>query len=85
VRRKPNPWIATPAIVLGLLAGALAWVVTSVSCELSDPTGGCVLWSVVMSAAALALVTSGTAVILTLAYRSLAEWREQEAKSQEQS
>lgn len=76
MRRRPNPWIAIPSAVLGLLAGSLAWVVTSVSCELSDPTGGCVLWSTVMAVTALLLVTGGTAVILVLVYRSLAEWRE---------
>ena len=76
MRRKPNPSIAIPSLVLGLLAAALGWVVTSLSCNLSDATGGCVLWSIVMSVAALLLVTAGTAVILGLVYRSLAEWRE---------
>ena len=76
MRRRPNPRIAIPSLVLGLLAAVLGWVVTSLSCDLSDPIGGCILWSIVMSVAALLLVTAGTAVILGLVYRSLAEWRE---------
>ena len=76
MRRRPNPRIAIPSLVLGLLASVLGWVVTSLSCDLSDATGGCVTWSIVVSVAALLLVTAGTAVILGLVYRSLAEWRE---------
>lgn len=76
VRRKPNPRIAIPSLLLGLLAAVLGWVVTSLSCDLSDATGGCVPWSIVMSVAAFFVVTVGTAVILSLVYRSLAEWRE---------
>ena len=76
MRRKPNLRISIPALALGLLAAVLGWVVTSLSCDLSDAIGGCVPWSIVIAIAALLLVTAGTAVILSLVYRSLAEWRE---------
>ena len=76
MRRKPNPRIAIPSLLLGLLAAVLGWVVTSLSCDLSNATNGCVLWSVIFSAVSFLLVTFGTAVILGLVYRSLAEWRE---------
>lgn len=75
-RRRPNPWIAIPAIALGLLAAGLAWVVTSVSCELDNTFTGCVGWSVLFSVLSLLVVTGGTAVILVLVFQSLAEWRE---------
>jgi len=76
VRRRPNPWIAIPSVALGLLAGGLAWVVTSVSCELDNQISGCVGWSLTLALASLVLVTIGTAVILVLVFQSLAEWRE---------
>jgi hypothetical protein len=76
VRRRPNPWIAIPSVALGLLAGGLAWVVTSVSCELDNQISGCVGWSLTLALASLVLVAIGTAVILVLVFQSLAEWRE---------
>lgn len=76
MRRAPNPWIAVPSLLLGLLAAALAWVVTSVSCDLTDSLTGCVGWSVLFSVIAFVAVTVGTALILVLVFRSLAEWRE---------
>ena len=76
MRRRPNPWIAIPSVALGLLAGGLAWVVTSVSCELDNQISGCVGWSLALALASLVLVTIGTAVILVLVFQSLAEWRE---------
>lgn len=74
MRRIPNPWIAIPALMMGLLAGALGWVVTQVSCR----QGGsdCVVWSVVIAILAFTAVTIGVVVVLVLVYRSLAEWQE---------
>lgn len=79
-RRKPNPWIAIPAIVLGLLAGALGWTVTYVSCE-SD--SGCTGWSILTAVLSFFVVTVGTGLLLVLVYRSIAEWREAEAKNEQ--
>lgn len=76
MKRRPNPWITIPSIALGVLAGGLAWVVTSVSCELDNQFSGCVGWSLALSLASLVMVTIGTAVILVLVFQSLAEWRE---------
>lgn len=76
MRRRPNPWIAIPSIAFGLLAAALAWTVTDVSCRGIDSTGSpttCPGWMVLASVASFALVTVGMAVILSLVYRSLAE------------
>lgn len=79
MRRSPNPWIAIPAIVLGLLAGALGWVVTVVSCGEPDSAGqvsSCRGWAFVVAAIAFVAVTVGVGLVLVLVYRSLAEWRE---------
>ena len=79
MRRRPNPWIALPSLGLGLLAGALGWIVTDVSCRQPDGGGGfttCAGWAVLAAVVSFVAVTVGTALILILVYRSLAEWRE---------
>ncbi|MEA1903352.1 MAG: hypothetical protein U9N56_07485 [Actinomycetota bacterium] len=79
MRRLPNPWIAIPSIAMGALAGALGWVVTSVSCQQPDAAGqasGCAGWAALWAIVAFVSVTIGVALVLVLVYRSLAEWRE---------
>jgi hypothetical protein len=56
---------------MGLLAAALGWVVTDVSCE-----GSCTGWAALWAVVAFVAVTAGVALVLVLVYRSLAEWRE---------
>jgi hypothetical protein len=74
MRRRPNPWIAIPALVTGVLAGALGWVVTDVSCA-----AGCPGWASLVSVASFLLVTIGVVLILALVYRSIAEWNEKKS------
>ncbi len=79
MRRRPNPWIAVPALVLGGLAGWLGWLVTDLSCRARDASGAvtsCPAWSAVMSIAAFVLVVIGVSLVMVLVYRSLAEWRD---------
>jgi hypothetical protein len=57
--------------VTGAVAGALAWVVTDVSCETS-----CAGWATLVSVVSFLVVTIGVVLILVLVYRSLAEWNE---------
>lgn len=79
MRRRPNPWIAAPSLLLGSLAALLGWVVTDVSCRRPAPGGGsttCTAWAVFFAVLAFLAVTVGTATILVLVFRSLAEWRE---------
>lgn len=71
MRRRPNPWIAIPALVSGALAGVLGWVVTDASCETT-----CVGWATLISIVSFLVVTIGVVLILSLVYRSLAEWNE---------
>jgi hypothetical protein len=78
-RRYPNPWIALPSLLLGLLAGALGWVVTDVSCRQPDPqgaVGSCNGWAAFVAVVSFLAVTAGVALLLVLVFRSLAEWRE---------
>ena len=74
MRRKPNPWIAIPAVLMGLLAGALGWVVTDVSCR--QDGDACNGWSTTIAIVAFVSVAVGLTLVLVLVYRSLAEWNE---------
>ena len=79
MRRRPNPWIAIPALGLGLLAAALGWVVTDVSCRqtASEVTGApCPGWSTFFAIVSFLMVTVGVTILLVLVYRSLAEWQQ---------
>ena len=79
MRRRPNPWIAVPALVAGALAAALGWVVTDVSCQTPDAGGNvssCVGWAALVSIVSFLVVTIGVVLILALVYRSIAEWNE---------
>jgi len=79
MRRRPNPWIAIPSLGIGLLAGALGWIVTEVSCRRPDSGGGfttCAGWAALVAVVSFLAVTVGVALILVLVYRSLAEWQE---------
>jgi hypothetical protein len=76
MRRRPNPWIVVPAVTVGLIAGALGWTVTDLSCRESSPVTGCPGWSVTVALLTFVAVTIGVGLLLVLVYRSLTEWRE---------
>ena len=73
--RRPNPWIAVPALALGALAAALGWMVSDVSCSQTEG-GSCVGWGIAVATIAFIGVTVGVALVLVLVYKSLAEWRD---------
>ncbi|HET9259706.1 MAG TPA: hypothetical protein VFP42_06195 [Acidimicrobiia bacterium] len=80
-RRAPNPWIAIPALALGVLAGILGWVVTDASCRQPDSAGAvgsCNGWAALFAIVSFLAVTIGVTVLLVLVYRSLGEWRERQ-------
>lgn len=81
MRRVPNPWIAIPSLALGLLAGALGWVVTDVSCR-SSGGGWCPGWSALLAGVSFLGGTLGVGLVLVLVYRSVAEWRERSDPAQ---
>jgi hypothetical protein len=79
LRRRPNPWIAVPALALGIIAAVLGWIVTDVSCRQPDAGGGftsCYGWAALVAILTFLIVTIGAGVVLVLVYRSIAEWRE---------
>jgi hypothetical protein len=81
VRRRPNPWIAVPSLVLGVLAAILGWVVTDVSCRQEDVSGAvttCGGWAALIAVVSFLVVTAGVAVLLVLVFRSLAEWQQRQ-------
>lgn len=84
-RRRPNPWIMVPSVVAGLLAGALGWVITDVSCrvEVDGVTQHCPGWSALVAGVAGLGALIGMMVVLVLVFRSLAEYREAAERGQE--
>jgi hypothetical protein len=84
MRARPNPRIAIPAVVLGLLVGYLGWLVTDRSCRLDANTAidaGCPVTAVIVGAASLAGTIIGIAIVLSLVYRSIAEYRDRNPRS----
>jgi len=81
-RRRPNPWIAIPALVAGILAAALGWIVTDVSCrvEIDGVAQHCRGWATLVAVITFIGATIGMTVVLVLVYRSLAEYREADAE-----
>jgi hypothetical protein len=83
VRRRPNPWIAVPSLVAGLLAGFVGWLVTDVSCRVELEPGvvqSCPVWSSVVALILFLGATIGVAVVLVLVFRSIAEARDRETR-----
>lgn len=75
--RRPNPWIAIPSLLAGVIAGALGWIVTTVSCtaEVQPGIAGdpCPIWASAFAVIGFVGGTIGMAVVVVLAFRSLAE------------
>ena len=86
MRRRPNPWIAIPSLLAGVVAGALGWIVTDVSCRSTTPSGAvesCPGWAAGISVGSFLVVTVGVAVVMVLVFRSLAEHRDATARGEE--
>ncbi len=74
--RAPNPWIAVPSLLAGLIGGWVGYVVTDVSCRVELPDGtidSCPEWAIPVSIVAFLIAMIGMAVVIVLVYRSLAE------------
>lgn len=81
MRRRPNPWIAIPSFLSGLLAAGLGYAVTDVSCrqpDISGLAGSCPGWAILAAMLSFVAVTIGVGLVLVLVFRSLAEWRERD-------
>lgn len=70
--RRLNPWVAVPSLSAGVIAGALGWIVTEVSCR----PGSCLVWAAIVGVGGFVVGTVGMAVVAVLIVRSLAEHRE---------
>lgn len=82
--RAPNPWIAVPSAVAGLVGGFIGWVVADVACRADADIGeSCFGSSMATALASFILVGLGVAVVLVLVYRSVAEYREATEKGEE--
>ncbi|MDH4116408.1 MAG: hypothetical protein OEX04_11765 [Acidimicrobiia bacterium] len=79
MKRRPNPWIAIPALAAGIIAGALAWAITGLSCQPGLNLGvgdGCPVMAASVGVGVFVATTVGMAIVLVLVFRSLAEYRE---------
>lgn len=79
MKRIPNPWVAIPSLLAGLIAGGLGYVVTDVSCQ----PEGCPAWATGIAIFGFLVGTVGMAVVVVLVYRSLAEYREASEQGRE--
>lgn len=84
-RLRLNPWIAIPAILIGILGGWITYLVMDLSCraEVDGVIETCtgLAWS--LAVVVFVLATVGMAVVLVLVYRSIAEYRDATAKGEE--
>ncbi len=71
-RRAPNPWVAVPTLLAAVLGGVLGWMVTRVNCLPERCTGTAVVVAII----AALIAGIGVLVVVVLAYRSIAEWRQ---------
>jgi hypothetical protein len=70
--RLPNPWVAIP-VVLGLVGGGvIGGVITQLSCA----PGSCLGAAVGIGVVSALVVAAGIGVVVVLALRSIAEWRD---------
>ncbi|MGQ0849071.1 MAG: hypothetical protein ACT4OP_08145 [Actinomycetota bacterium] len=73
---RPNPWISIPALATGGLTSWLGYAVTDFSCRSGDPSSGCPGLSTVVAVVCFVGAAVGMAVVLALAARSIAEYRD---------
>ena len=74
--RAPNPWIVLPVLIGTVAGGVIGALVTSESCAPGDCLGATI--GIGLLSAVVGFF--GVGVLVVLAVRSLAEWREQEAR-----
>jgi hypothetical protein len=79
-RKKPNPYLLVPSLVLGLLVGWMGFVITNISCraEQPAPAPGCPVTAALVGLGAFVLAAAGLLVVLALTARSIAEYRQQQ-------
>jgi hypothetical protein len=81
MRRRPSPWFALPVVVAAITGGVVGGLVTQVSCAPNSCTAAAV--GIGLLSALVSLV--GVGVVVILAMRSIAEWRESPPAVSEES
>lgn len=71
--RMPNPRIAVPVALSGIAGGVVGYFVTAASCAPDSCRGAAIGMSLLVGLA----VAGGVGVVVVLAVRSFAEWRQQ--------
>lgn len=79
MRRVPNPWVAVPVLLGGLIGGVIGWSVMAISCR----PDGCLALTVLVTLGTSLLTMVGVLVVAVLAIRSLGEWQEAARKGEE--
>lgn len=64
--------------MLGIVGAWLGWLVTDLSCRADQipGSGGCPIWAVSIAVLSFIGVSIGTAVVLAMTSRSIAEYRQ---------
>lgn len=84
MRRRPNPWIVVPSLVIGALGAWITYLVMDVSCrvEVDGVVETCTGLALGLAATVFVIATVGMAVVLVLVYRSIAEYRDAQARNE---
>lgn len=82
--RRPNPYLVTASLVIGLLVGWLGFVITNLSCRADQPAPapGCPVAAGVVGVGSFLVAGIGMLVVLGLTARSIAEYRGEKEKSE---
>ena len=93
MKRLPNPWFLVPAVAAAAVGAFAGRTIARVMCtidpsQLEEGVRGCFWLELVLAFVVAVVAFAGVAVVLTLSFRSLAEWNElkdaeDEAQSQE--
>ncbi len=76
MRRLPNPWFLVPSVVAGILGALLGKEIARVTCTFGSDSAGCPGFELGAAIAGGVTAFLGVAVVVNLALRSIAEWRE---------
>lgn len=84
-RRIPNPWILVPSLFIGALGAWVTYLVMEVSCrvEVDGVIETCTGLATSLATVVFVLATVGMAIVLVLVYRSIAEFRDAQAKGED--
>lgn len=84
MRRRPNPYLLAGSLLIGSLVGWLGFVITNLSCraEQPAPAPGCPIAAGVVGGISFLVAGIGMLVVLGLTARSIAEYRDEQDKTE---